>query len=205
MTDAAAAAAPATQTTAPAVADVSAQPAASTPAAQPNAAPTAPAADPFASLKAPEGFDVAAMPKLVEVAKTYGLNAESAQKLLNDTHARQVQAKADMDAAMAKQKADWHETIKADKDYGGDKFAASLQRAQKVVGEIDSKIAPGIKQLLDDSGYGEHPAVVRLFNYLGAENREDTFAGGENNATSPADLGTRLFGSTPFKGAVSAS
>jgi len=139
-------------------------------------------ADPFAGLKAPEGFDAAALPKLVEVAKAYGLNAENAQKLLNDTHARQVQAKADMDASLAKQKAEWHDAIKADKEYGGEKFAASLQRAQKVVGDVDAKIAPGIKQLLNDSGYGEHPAVVRLFNYLGQANREDTFAAGGDNA-----------------------
>jgi len=139
--------------------------------------------DPYASLKAPEGFDPAALPKIAEIAKVYGLNAEAAQKLLNDTHTRQVQAKADMDAALAKQKAEWHEAIKADKDYGGEKFEASLQRAQKVVGEIDAKIAPGIKQLLDGSGYGEHPAVVRLFNYLGQANREDSFAaGGDNSA-----------------------
>lgn len=151
-------------------------------------------ADPFAGLKAPEGFDAAALPKLIEVAKGYGLNAENAQKLLNDTHAAQVKAKADMDAAMAKQKAEWHEAIKADKEYGGDKFEASLQRAQKVVGEIDTKIAPGIKQILDSTGYGDHPAVVRLFNYLGQINREDTFAaGGSSAAEAPQTLAQMLY------------
>jgi len=151
------------------------------------------AADPFAGLKAPEGFDAAALPKLIEVAKGYGLDAKNAQKLLNDTHTRQVQAKADMEAALAKQKADWHDAIKADKEYGGEKFQASLQRAQKVVGEIDTKIAPGIKQLLDASGYGEHPAVVRLFNYLGQANREDSFAAGGDNSAGEKPLEDVLY------------
>lgn len=200
MTDAVAAAA-----TAPAAQPAAAVPAANDGAAATTAAPAAASgtptgnaapdasANPYANLKAPAGFDPAALPKIAEVARTYGLNAEAAQKLLNDTHARQVQAKAETDAALAKQRAEWHEVIKADKEYGGDKFEASLQRAQKVVGEIDAKIAPGIKQLLDGSGYGEHPAVVRLFNYLGAQNREDTFAAGGDNSAGEKPLEDVLY------------
>lgn len=165
------------------------------PAATTQAQTTTTTADPFAGLKAPAGFDAAHLPKIIEVAKGYGLTAENAQKLINDTHARQVQAKADMDAALAKQKAEWHEAIKADKEYGGDKFEASLQRAQKVIGEIDQKIAPGIKKLIEASGYGDEPSVVRLFNYLGAQNREDTFAAGGNNAAgnTPLTLTEQLY------------
>lgn len=201
MPEAAAAAASSTAPTAPS-AGAAAAPAssaapvaaASAPASTPAAAaPAAGDAAPVYELKAPSGFDAAALPKMVEVAKAYGLTPAAAQKLLDDTHARQVQAKADMDAALVKQKAEWHDAIKADKDYGGEKFAASLQRAQKVVGEVDAKVAPGIKQLLDDSGYGEHPAVVRLFNYLGQANREDSFAGGESNAAGEKPLENVLY------------
>jgi hypothetical protein len=164
------------------------------PAPAPAAAPPAPVYD----LKAPAGFDAAALPKIAEVAQAYGLTAAAAQKLLDDTHANQVKGRADADAALAKQKAEWHDAIKADKEYGGDKFAASLQRAQKVVGEIDAKIAPGLKQILDDSGYGEHPAVVRLFNYLGRENREDTFSGGTvGSAPGAKSLTELLYPSKP--------
>lgn len=192
MTEAAAAAAPASTTAATGTAAAAAAAPAATTPPTPATVTTAPvttdpaaaggAADPYAGLKAPEGFDPAAMPKIAEVAKAYGLDAKNAQKLLDDTHASSLKAKADMEAALAKQKAEWHASIKADKEYGGEKFQASLERAQKVVGEIDQKIAPGLKELLDASGYGEHPAVVRLFNYLGAQNREDSFATGNNNA-----------------------
>lgn len=165
--------APASTTTAPATSGTPAPAAAGTQAA---------ASEPVYDLKPPAGFDAAAVPKIVELAKAYGIAPDKAQKLLDETHARQVQAKADLEAALAKQKAEWHEAIKADKDYGGEKFQASLERANKVVGEIDAKIAPGIKQILDSTGYGDHPAVVRLFNYLGQQNREDTFAGGGGNS-----------------------
>lgn len=132
-------------------------------------------ADPYASLKAPAGFDAAALPKIAEVAKAYGLTPAAAQKLLDDTHAGAVKAKADMEAALAKQKSDWHAEILADKEIGGEAFKATMERAQKVIGEVDGKIAPGIKKILDDSGYGDHPAVVKLFAYLGKANREDGF------------------------------
>jgi hypothetical protein len=202
MTEAASAQATTTQTTAAADAGAGTQAAVgstttATTEQKTGAAATQTSAAEF-TLKAPEGFDAAALPKIAEVAKTYGLTPAAAQKLLDDTHANQTKAKAELDASLAKQKAEWHDAIKADKEYGGEKFAASLQRAQKVVGEVDAKIAPGIKQLLDDSGYGEHPAVVRLFNYLGQANREDTFAAGGDNAArnAPKTLAETLYPKT---------
>lgn len=145
------------------------------------AAQSAGGQEPAYSLKAPDGFDAAALPKIIEIAKSYGIAPDKAQKLLDDTHASQVQAKKDLDAALAKQKSDWHAEILADKEIGGDAFKATMERAQKVIGEADAKIAPGIKQILDETGYGDHPAVVKLFAYLGRENREDTFAAGDDN------------------------
>lgn len=128
------------------------------------------------NLKAPEGFDAAGLPKIAEVAKNWGLTPENAQKLLDQTHAAQIKAKADTEAALAKQKQEWVDAVKADPVIGGEKFDATIARAMKVVGELDQKIAPGIKQLLESSGYGDHPVVVRLFAYLGEKNREDSFS-----------------------------
>lgn len=148
-----------------------------------NAATTAATnqAEPVYNLKAPEGFDPAAISRVTEFAKSYGISPEKAQKLFDDTLAGQSKAKADMDAALEKQKNDWHAEILADKEIGGDKFKPTMERAQKVIGEIDQKIAPGIKKILDDSGYGDHPSVVRLFAYLGNANREDSFAFGDRS------------------------
>lgn len=145
--------------------------------------PAATGADPFAGLKAPEGFDAAAMPKLVEVAKSYGLNAENAQRLLNDTHTRQVQAKADADTAAAKGKADNIEALKADKDFGGDKFAPNMQRMQQAVDKIDARI-PGVKAMMGriPEHDPDYPIAVRMFALLGEQGREDSFAAGGDNA-----------------------
>jgi hypothetical protein len=141
-------------------------------------------------LKAPQGFDPSGLARVVEVAKLYGIAPEKAQKLLDDTHANQIKAKADTDAALAKQKSEWHAEIQSDKEIGGEQFKATMERAQKVINEIDQKIAPGIKKLLDDSGYGDEPRVVRLFAYLGRANREDSFATSDRsgNDSSPKSL-----------------
>lgn len=188
MTEAAAAAAPAA---APASAPAAA-PAAAAPASTTTTTTTPAAADPYASLKAPEGFDAAAMPKLAEVAKSYGLTPEAAQRLLDDTHARQVKAKQDAVAAKAKVDAENLEAIKADKDFGGEKFQASIQRAQQVIDKLEPRV-PGLKARLAE--IGNDAMIVRLFNIIGEGNREDTFATGGNNAAGEAEktLAQRLY------------
>lgn len=155
----------------------------STAAVAPTTAAAPVAAEPVYNLKAPEGFDQGAVARVVELSKLYGIAPDKAQKLLDDTHANQAKAKSEMDAALAKQKADWHAEILADKEIGGEQFKPTMERAQKVINEIDQKIAPGIKKLLDDSGYGDHPNVVRLFAYLGKANREDSFAIGDRSVS----------------------
>jgi hypothetical protein len=201
MPEAAAAAA-----TAPAAAPASAAPAAApapataaattpAPAAVASPAPAAAASEPAYNLKAPEGMDPAALPKIIERAKAYGISPEKAQQLVDDAHKSQVQAKTDMDAALAKQKADWHAEILADKNIGGDKFQATIARAQQVITKIDAGVAPGIAKILADTGYGDHPAVVRLFAHLGEQNREDTFAvgGGPSAGEQPQTLAQMLY------------
>lgn len=178
-----------TQTAAP-----STQAAPSTaPVASANTTTATAATEPVYNLKAPEGFDPAGVSRVVELAKLYGIAPDKAQKLLEDTHATHSKAKADMDAALAKQKADWHAAIMADKEIGGENFKPTLERAQKVINEIDQKISPGIKQLLEESGYGDEPRVVRLFAALGRANREDTFATGGNPAPGPRPLHEVLY------------
>ena len=155
------------------------------------------ASAPEFKLKAPEGFDPAGLPKIAEVAKNWGLTPENAQKLLDQTHANQIKAKADTEAALSKQKQEWVDAVKADPAIGGEKFEATIARAVKVVGEIDAKVAPGIKQLLESTGYGDHPAVVRLFAYLGEKNREDSFSTpGGAPAGAPQTMEQILYPST---------
>lgn len=165
--------------------------------AAPAATATQPAAEPAYNLKAPEGFDPAGIPKMIELAKKFDIPPAKAQALLEETHARQVQAKKDHEAAKAKLDAENLEAIRADKDYGGEKLQASLNRAQQVVEKLEARV-PGLKAKLD--GAMNDPVVVRLFNVLGDGMKEDSFATG-GKTDGPQDLGTRIFGPNPFKGA----
>ena len=178
----------ATSTPAPAVADAAPVAAATVPASTPAVVADA---GPAYDLKAPDGFDAAALPKLVEIAKSYGISPENAQKLVADTHARQVAAQSEDAAARAKVDAENLDAIRADKDFGGEKMAASLQRAQQVVDKLEARV-PGLKAKLE--GAMNDPVVVRLFNILGEGNREDTFAAGGGNASgAPKSLADLLY------------
>ncbi len=151
----------------------------------------------YDGLKAPEGFDAALVPKFIERAKVYGISPEKAQVWIEDAAKNMAAQKQAMDAALAKQREEWHSEIKADKTIGGEKFQATLQRAQQVVDKIDANIAPGIKKILADTGYGDHPAVVRLFAHLGEQAREDTFvSGGGQSAGQQKQLHQILYPAT---------
>jgi hypothetical protein len=200
MSEAAAPAAPASAApAAPAAAATPTTPAPAAPASTPSAAaPAAAAAAPAAptyDLKAPEGFDAAHLPKFVEKAKAYGIAPDKAQAWVNDAHAGMIAHQKAMDEALAKQKGEWHAELRADKTIGGEKFDGTIQRAQQIVDKVDAQVAPGIKKILADTGYGDHPAVVRLFAYLGEQGREDTFApaAGHSAGSQPQTLTQLLY------------
>lgn len=123
-------------------------------------------------LTAPEGIELPAdyIEQAKEVAKNYGLTQEQAQGLVErdakligsfraaeiERHNSQVQA--------------WGDEIKADKDLGGERFDKTVQLARDAVARFGDD---QLKTLLNESGYGNHPAVVRLFAKIGASIAED--------------------------------
>lgn len=152
-----------------------AKPADSKPAdAKPADAKAAPPAE--LELKFPDGtvVDQGYLDAFKAVAAKHGLSAEQAQAVadLSVTQAA-AQAKA-VDEAVAKQKADWAAALKTDKTVGGAQFEANMQQARKAI------VAFGDAELtafLDESGLGNHPAVVRAFFKAGKAISEDSVAG----------------------------
>lgn len=66
----------------------------------------------------------------------------------------------------------WTETVKTDKELGGDNYKATTENVQRFV----AKFAPegsDLAVLLHKSGYGSHPAIVRVLSQIGAAMKED--------------------------------
>ena len=136
-------------------------------------------------LKMPEGvqLDTAAADEFKGIAKEYGLSQEQAQKV------------ADIGAKMAQRQAEAHQTqvqawvdaVKTDKEIGGDKLSENLAVARKT---IDTFGSPELKEVLNTTGLGNHPEIVKLAYKIGKAISDDGFVRGGNTSSprSAADI-----------------
>jgi hypothetical protein len=139
---------------------------------------------------APEGVELNQedLGKFTAIAKELKLPADAAKKFVDLAPAREV-ARAE---AFAKQVETWGEQVKADKELG---TAENLATAKKA---IDTFGTPELRDLLNTTGMGNHPEVIRLALAVGRAISEDKIvagrSGGETPPRSHADI---LYGNTP--------
>jgi len=137
---------------------------------QPQALPTPP---PFA-LTAPDGQVVSAatMSSFTDVAKELNLSQESAQTLMNRmTPAIQAQQMAQIKEVQTQ----WLTQSQSDKEFGGEKLTENLSVAKKA---LDAFGTPELKALLNQTGLGNHPDVIRFMVRAGKAIAEDQFVPG---------------------------
>lgn len=115
------------------------------------------------------------------VAKELNLSQEAAQSVM-DKMSPVIAARQQEALTAARQ--EWREASKADKEFGGEKLAENLGLAKKA---IDAYATPELKSLLEESGLGNNPEVVRLFYRVGKSMSEDGFVVGRGTATQPKD------------------
>lgn len=128
----------------------------------------------YEAFKLPEGvkLDDAQVADLQATAKDLGLSQDQAQKLVD----RELKVRADVGAAaqieFKSTVAAWADQARADKDIGGDKLSGVLASAKKGVDTMEAQV-PGLKQILDSTGFGNHPVAIKLFQKIGAMTGED--------------------------------
>ena len=139
----------------------------------------------------PEGFegelDEAALESFEPLAKELGLTQEQADKLVG-IHAESLQ-KAHQQAAEqhSRQMEAWTKELRNDPEFGGAAFDGNIKSAQKAVEQFGSE---GLKEALEETGLGNHPALVRTFAMIGKAISEDGFVSGgkSGGARSAADI-----------------
>lgn len=143
--------------------------------------------------KAPENvsLDEGLLGKYSEVAKELNLSQEAAQKLIDAVAPQMMQRQAEVLKAA---RAEWKEASQADAEFGGANFAANLSTARKA---LDTFGTPKLVDLLNKSGLGEHPEVIRFFYKAGKSISEDRIqTGGTAEEPSYRDPATVLYGKT---------
>lgn len=101
-----------------------------------------------------------------EFAKEKNLTKEEAQKLI-DLGVKQRTKEAE---AFQQQRETWRESVRTDKEIGGEHLEANLSLAKKAV---DAFGTPEAKQLLNESWLGDHPAIIKTFVAIGKAISED--------------------------------
>lgn len=134
----------------------------------------------YAEFELPEGMtaDANLLEKATPVFQELGLSQEQAQKLvqLQAEHVQNtVQGQIDQHNQTV---SDWLESAKVDKEFGGDKFDENVAIANAAIDKFGS---PGLRELLDQYGVGNHPEIVRIMYRVGKLTIEDE-PGGHSSA-----------------------
>lgn len=138
----------------------------------------------------PEGqtFDETVIAQFSEIAKELNLSQDAAQKVLDKMGpaiaARQVEQ---IEAV----KSEWAAESKADKEFGGEKLNENLAVAKKGLGAFAT---PELSALLEKTGLGNNPEIIRYFYRVGKAISEDSFVNGNKGSNStPESMAQRMY------------
>lgn len=122
------------------------------------------------------------------IAKELKLAPDAAQKLV-DLSVKLERARGD---AFVAQVTKWGEEVKADKELG---TPENLAAAAKLVQDFGT---PELRDLLNTTGMGNHPEVVRFISKVSKVLSEDKIVAGRTGGNPPPrDHATILYGNTP--------
>lgn len=114
------------------------------------------------------------------LAKELGLSQDQAQKLADKAISRGEEASARQVEMVEAAKAEWAGAVRADKEIGGDALDANLGIAKKALQAFGT---PELTALLNESGLGNHPEIIRAFYRAGKAISEDgVILGGQGGA-----------------------
>lgn len=127
---------------------------------------------------APDVLDPEVLTAFGEVAKELDLPQDAAQKVL-DKVAPVIQAR--QAEQVEKARIDWAEESKSDQEFGGETFETNLEVAKTALNAFGTD---PFKQLLSESGLGNHPEVIRFMYRAGKAISEDSYVGNSQGANA---------------------
>ena len=172
---------------------------------------------------APEKYEAFDLPKGVtmseeqfaetaEFAKSLNLTQEQAQQAV-DYHNKVIERISEQAVEQAKQERlnqqeQWVKDVKTDKEIGGDKMNDKVDKAMRVLNAFSDKATDAagksvkgtngepmtkISVALAESGFGNHPEMVRTFSRIGELIGEDRFLSGKAPQGAPKSQADAMF------------
>lgn len=135
----------------------------------------------------PDTWDEAYKAKVESIARENKLSNEQMKKfaeIAQNEHQAFIEArKKSMEA--------WEHELKQDKDFSSKNFNTAVQYARMGLENIDTN--GELKKVLEESGYGSHPAVVRAMYKIGKMLDNDKIVGKGGGNTNEVPLWDRLY------------
>lgn len=127
--------------------------------------------------QAPEGqeFDSEVLGAYEDIARELDLSQEAAQKILDKVAPALAGQQSKHVEAVTSQ---WREASQSDTEFGGEKLSENLAVAKKA---LDSFGTAELRDLLEKSGLGNHPEMIRMLYRTGKAISEDSFVAGGNS------------------------
>ena len=127
---------------------------------------------------APDELDPEVLTAFGDVAKELNLPQDAAQKVL-DKVAPVIQAR--QAKAIEQTKVEWANQSKSDQEFGGESLTDNLDVAKT---SLDTFGTDALKSLLQETGLGNHPEVIRFMYRAGKAISEDSYVGNSQGANA---------------------
>jgi len=123
--------------------------------------------------RVPEGMtlDTAAVSEFQALVKEAGLSHEAAQKVADIAIGMQTRMAEQHRTTVAS----WAEQARADKEIGGEQLPEQLGFARRALDQFGT---PELRRVLDESGLGNHPELIRVMARAGKALADDAFIAG---------------------------
>lgn len=108
-------------------------------------------------------LDASQVEKTIAQAKQLGLTNDQAQALLNEKNEALSSYVSAQQEQLKTKSAEWLESVKADKDLGGEKLDQTLGFLKEAKEGKYAFIEPELVKILDETGLGNHPLLIKSF------------------------------------------
>lgn len=128
----------------------------------------------YADFTLPEGMelDTAILGEFKDFAKELNLPQDKAQKIVDFQTKLAAKQAEEYQAAVTRQGEAWATAVKNDPELGGENYDKSVASAVKVIQAFGDD---GLRDLLNNSGLGNHPALFKFCHRVSQAISEDKF------------------------------
>ena len=146
-------------------------------------------------LELPEGskLNQSDIDEIAAIARERGLSPDDAKAVLAEREKAYVTHESRAVETMKGERVKWVESVKADKELGGDNLAET-QRLSMLA--IERFATPTLREKLRETGFGDHPEIVRMWVQIGkamSEDKPGVGGGLGKGGAGPTDAASKLY------------